>query len=103
MPKKNNWKTVFLVSLGVGGVLSLFASASPDGMEKVAEDKGFLVETTSAFAGIIPDYVMPGIAHESLATALAGVIGTVIVFALLFVFGRRLFTFGAGSERSEKI
>ena len=31
-----------LISLAIAGVLSYYASSSPDGLEKVAEDEGFL-------------------------------------------------------------
>jgi cobalt/nickel transport protein len=31
-----------LISIFVAGFLSFYASSSPDGLEKVAEDKGFL-------------------------------------------------------------
>lgn len=85
---KSNWKIVLLISLIVGGWLSLFASSSPDGLEKVAEETGFLQTGFSLVAGIIPDYAVPGITNESMAVSLAGIIGTLLVFVVLFGIGR---------------
>ena len=80
-------KLILIISLLIGGILSIFASGFPDGLEKVAEDKHFLGSAVSYWSGIIPDYIVPGVSHEWLATALAGVIGTMLVFGLLSLFG----------------
>ena len=61
-------------------VLSPLASANPDGLEWVAEQKGFLDISQEPLYQIIPDYVMPGLANEALATIAAGIIGVLIVF-----------------------
>ena len=73
-----------LAALVLGFVLSPFASQSPDGLERVAEDKGFLVsaEGDPVMGAPIPDYAMPGIADERLATRLAGGAGVLIMFAV---------------------
>ena len=65
-------------------VLSPFASQWPDGLEKVAEDKGFLEkgEVEPVLPSPIPDYVWPGVKSERLATSAAGVVGTLIVFGI---------------------
>ncbi|RJP28350.1 MAG: hypothetical protein C4527_12135 [Candidatus Omnitrophota bacterium] len=70
------------IALFVGVVLSPFASPWPDGLEKVAEDHGFIEKAheESATPEIIPDYAMPGIQSEKLATAAAGFIGTLILY-----------------------
>ncbi len=72
-----------VISLLVAALLSPFASAFPDGLERVAEDYGFLQTATGqeVVNSPIPDYVMPGIQNEGLATAVAGVLGVVITFA----------------------
>ncbi|OHD25678.1 MAG: hypothetical protein A2064_06590 [Spirochaetes bacterium GWB1_66_5] len=72
------------VSLAVGALLSLAASPHPDGLERVAEDKGFLETAvgTPLLHSPLPDYVFPGIANERLATGLAGFLGTLVLFAL---------------------
>jgi cobalt/nickel transport system permease protein len=64
--------------------LSPLASAKPDGLEWVAEELGFISLARDAAYQIIPDYVMPGIHNESLATILAGIIGVMIVISVLF-------------------
>ncbi|MCX6357520.1 MAG: PDGLE domain-containing protein [Candidatus Aureabacteria bacterium] len=65
-------------------LISPFASPWPDGLEKVAGDKGFLQkgEGKPVLAAPIPDYAWPGIRREGVATAVAGVAGTLIVFAV---------------------
>lgn len=87
-----NWRfyTALLVaglgiSLGVA-LLSPLASPDPDGLERVAEDKGFIDEGQDAPYEIIPDYAFPGVENEALATILAGVVGVLIVAALVLAF-----------------
>jgi cobalt/nickel transport system permease protein len=66
-------------------VLALFApwaSTHPDGLEWVAEQKGFLELAREAPFQLIPDYVFPGISNEALATIAAGVIGSLVVFGV---------------------
>ena len=73
-----------IIALALGMILSLFASSWPDGLEKVAEDKGFLEksEIEPAVSSPVPDYAWPNIEDERLATALAGGAGTLLLFAL---------------------
>ncbi len=63
-------------------VLSPLASTHPDGLEWVAEQKGFLELAREPLYEIIPDYVFPGIPNEALATILAGVLGAFLVFGV---------------------
>jgi cobalt/nickel transport protein len=72
-----------LAALAIALLLSPFASQSPDGLEKVADDKGFLQkgEEKEIFSAPIPDYTLPGVKNEGMATSLAGLIGTLVVFA----------------------
>jgi cobalt/nickel transport system permease protein len=65
-------------------VVSPLASSRPDGLEWVAEQKGFLESAKAALFNLIPDYTMPGIANPALATILAAILGTVIVFVIVF-------------------
>jgi cobalt/nickel transport system permease protein len=60
-------------------VLSPLASSNPDGLEWVAEQQGFLESAQNPLYNIIPDYVMPGISNEAVATILAGIVGVLIV------------------------
>jgi PDGLE domain len=73
------------VAVALAFFLSPYASSSPDGLEKVAGDKDFLqrgkvhrVQESSP----IPGYAFPGIRDERMATALAGFVGTLGLFAL---------------------
>jgi len=71
-------------------VLSPLASSSPDGLERIAEDKGFMETAREAFFEAIPDYMVPGIKSEAVATILAGLIGTLLVFAIGYSLARLL-------------
>jgi len=91
-------KIILAVSLFAGGILSIFASSFPDGLERVAEDKGFIGAGVSLISGIIPDYAMPGITYEPLAVALAGIFGTIFTFIIIFVLGRLFIKFSIRVE-----
>jgi cobalt/nickel transport system permease protein len=69
-------------------LVSPLASGDPDGLERVAEDIGFLDRAQDAPYQIIPDYVLPGVPNEALATILAGVLGLLIVFGVTYLIGR---------------
>jgi len=73
------------VAVGLAVAVSPWASASPDGLEKVAEDKGFLdrgklhdVQDDSP----VPGYAFPGIENQRVATGVAGFAGTLGTFAV---------------------
>lgn len=68
-------------------VLSPLASSHPDGLEWVAEQKGFLDFAKGPVYEIIPDYVFPGISNEALATIIAGILGTLMVFGVALFVG----------------
>ena len=75
------WVAGLLLALIVV-LFSPLASPHPDGLERVAEDQGFIGGAKDAPYEIIADYVFPGIQNEGLATIVAGIIGTLIVFGL---------------------
>lgn len=64
-------------------VLSPLASAYPDGLEWVAEQRGFLERAQEPAYSIIPDYLFPGISNEALATIVAGIIGVLLVLGVI--------------------
>ena len=77
------------VCLILAGLVSPFASSHPDGLEHVAEAKGIAAAEQPAWtAAPIPDYAVPGIERESVATGLAGIIGTLIVLAAGWALAR---------------
>lgn len=75
---------VAVVALVLAGVISFYASADPDGLTKVSQDKGFAHTETdhgakdSPFAG----YATRDVDNERLSGGLAGVIGVVVVLVL---------------------
>lgn len=74
-----------LIGLGLAlilAVLSFLASSSPDGLERVAENKNFIGRSTALIKSPIADYIFPGIANEKLAGSIAAVTGVLIVFGL---------------------
>jgi cobalt/nickel transport system permease protein len=79
----------------VGGIISLIvvflsplASADPDGLERVAENLGFIGVGQSAPFEIIPDYALPFLGETALSTILAGVVGIVVVGLVMVLVGR---------------
>jgi cobalt/nickel transport protein len=80
MKKQNIFLIVgFAISIFLAGVISNYASSSPDGLEKVAGDIGFLKnakEHTNADK-LLADYGVKGIENERLSTGAAGVIGVI--------------------------
>ena len=78
-----------LISLVVV-LLSPFASANPDGLERVAEDLGFLNIGQAAPYTILPDYTVPFLGETSLSTIVAGIIGALIVLGVAILAGRSL-------------
>ena len=77
------WHIGLLASLAVA-CLSPLASSSPDGLERVAENKGFIDLGREAPFQVIADYIFPGMENEVLATILAGLIGTLILFGMAY-------------------
>jgi PDGLE domain len=93
-----------LVTVGLALVVSGFASGSPDGLEKVAEDRAFLESARDhLFAdGPLAGYAVKGVGNERLSTGLSGLIGVLLTFGIgmaLFalVRGRRSRS-GAGKD-----
>jgi cobalt/nickel transport protein len=78
----------FFVSISLAAVLSPFACSWRDGLERVAADYGFeSAGEEPAVEAPVPDYEFPYVENEYLSTALAGGVGTSLVFAGLFGFG----------------
>lgn len=82
---------LFLGALVIGGFVSLFASASPDGLDKVAIEQHFLSQGIAFYKGVMQDYAFPWFSDGRIGTSLAGSAGTLLVFAILAGAGRALF------------
>jgi len=72
------------VSLLLATFISPYASSSPDGLERVAADHGFQPRANAWDGAPVKDYAMPGIKNEKVATGIAGLTGTLGVFAVAF-------------------
>ena len=89
MNRKALWTVIFvglMVSLIIAGFVSFYADPNPDGLERVAEDTGFIASATdSANAGLpTADYGIAGVEDERLSVGLAGVIGVVVMAVVAF-------------------
>jgi cobalt/nickel transport system permease protein len=75
-----------LVALVFAAVLSQFAAPDADGLERVAEDTGFIDSATehSLADSIFADYATSGISNETLSLAIAGIVGTLVTLAVAF-------------------
>ncbi|MFD3872167.1 energy-coupling factor ABC transporter permease [Streptomyces sp. NPDC058623] len=88
------WLTGLATALVLAGVVSFYASADPDGLEKVAADKGIdaKVEDHAAADSPLADYGVKDVEDARLSGGLAGVIGvgvTVVVGTGIFWSVRR--------------
>ncbi|MEU5614933.1 PDGLE domain-containing protein, partial [Streptomyces sparsogenes] len=88
------WAVGVAAAVLCAGVVSFYASASPDGLEKVAHDNGIDKKTEDHAAKDSPlaDYGVKDITDARLSGGLAGVIGvgaTLAVGSGLFVVVRR--------------
>jgi cobalt/nickel transport system permease protein len=82
------------IAMAVAVFLAPFASDQPDGLEFVGEKFGFLTEAppVSPLPAPMPDYQLPlpGVEHVKLATAVAGLVGTAVVFCVAWGLARVL-------------
>jgi cobalt/nickel transport system permease protein len=79
-----------LVTLGVAVFVAPFACSWPDGLDSVAEKFGFSHKTAPLLPTPAPDYQIPGIHWAVGGTAVAGVMGSLVVFVLALLMGRWL-------------
>ncbi|MDR2504997.1 MAG: energy-coupling factor ABC transporter permease [Oscillospiraceae bacterium] len=97
-PLKKVFATLVILTVLVGGGLSLFASSYPDGLEwSIAgvagetelESEGGVYDSTANIVestAFMPDYSVAN-TDESLGTSTAGIIGSAITFALTLIIG----------------
>jgi cobalt/nickel transport system permease protein len=71
-------------------LLSPLASGNPDGLERVAEDLGFLGTGLDAPYQILPDYTIPFLGETALSTILAGAVGALVLLGVIILLGRSL-------------
>lgn len=71
-------------------LLSPFASADPDGLERVAQQLGFAGRAAASPYRLIPDYTIPFLGASALSTILAGLVGVAVVAGLTLFLARVL-------------
>jgi cobalt/nickel transport system permease protein len=76
-----------IITAATVSLASLFASTSPDGLEKIATDLGFINTSQAAPFELFADYSIPGFDGVA-GTALAGVIGVLVVLLVIVLLNR---------------
>lgn len=97
---RGKWIVLLFVTLVLAVGLSPFASSHPDGLERVAEDQGFLEKGKAGFFySPVPDYEIAGISSNWLKVGLSGLVG---VGLMLLVLGGVAALFRRGGARAGK-
>ena len=71
-------------------LISPYASGNPDGLERVAQDLGFLEASQGSPYNLFHDYSIPFLGDTGVSTVIAGVVGVIVVFGLLMLVGRNI-------------
>jgi cobalt/nickel transport system permease protein len=87
------------VGVAVAAFLSPFASALPDGLDHAAERLGFAGRAATSWPAPFPDYAVPFPASPAIATAAAGVVGTLLAAALAWGVSRGVRQPGRNAHR----
>ncbi|MBM3702252.1 MAG: hypothetical protein FJW63_04540 [Actinobacteria bacterium] len=88
-----------IAALVIAMFVSVFASPFPDGLEKVAENHGFIDKAEQIIPEsifLIPDYVFGAVDNELWQTSLAGLSGVLIILA---VFGAVYLIYKAAGKK----
>lgn len=85
-PQLQKWVVPVIGVLLISGVLSLFASSWPDGLEAVAEQYGFKDKEAVAIENPTPlaDYTVKGLEEQPIGTSIAGLLGSAFSFGAAF-------------------
>ncbi|WP_445240674.1 PDGLE domain-containing protein [Microcoleus vaginatus] len=85
-PQLQKWVVPVIGVLLISGVLSLFASSWPDGLEAVAEKYGFKDKEAVAIENPTPlaDYTVKGLEEQPIGTSIAGLLGSAFSFGAAF-------------------
>jgi multisubunit Na+/H+ antiporter MnhB subunit len=84
------WIAGIVIAVLVVVILAPLASSDPDGLERVAEDQGFIGQAENLVNGILGDYAIPGVDDPAVTTILAGLLGIAIVVGIMVLLGRVL-------------
>ena len=90
-----------LIALVIACVVSVWASANPDGLEYVAESAGFLgaAEDSATAGSPLADYGAVFVANPWLSLAIAGAVGCALTFGLAWLVGLGTRRRGADEDR----
>jgi cobalt/nickel transport protein len=89
-------RKLVIIGLTISAALILliapFASSWPDGLERVAINLGFIEkgEGLPVLRSPMPDYMLNFIENERLSTILAGLIGVIVMFLIVYIIGLTL-------------
>ncbi|MFD7132788.1 energy-coupling factor ABC transporter permease [Streptomyces sp. NPDC059894] len=106
--RRTLWVSGLVASLVLAGFVSFYASANPDGLEKVAADQGIdqKVEEHAVADSPLADYGVKDVDNARLSGGLAGVIGvgvTVVAGSAVFWAVRRRRTADAAPVSTESV
>lgn len=75
-----------IVAMFLAIFISPFAAQNPDGLEKIAQGKGFIgrAEINSKLPALFPDYTWQGLRNKKLSVSFSGAIGTIAVFCITY-------------------
>ena len=84
------------IALAVAAFVSPFASALPDGLDHAAKRLGFATRAYAEWEAPFAGYALPFSTSPELATALAGVVGTLAAAAIAWAVSRGVTSGGRG-------
>jgi hypothetical protein len=87
MRRRRWWLGGLAVAALIVIVLAPLASPDPDGLQRVAQDQGFLGRAQAAVVHLLPGYTVPGIDDGTVSRILAGLVGVTLVFVLAWGLG----------------
>ncbi|MDX2151450.1 MAG: energy-coupling factor ABC transporter permease [Bryobacteraceae bacterium] len=79
-----------VTALVLAGVVAIFASPLPDGLEKLAEQVGIADRAQSLLNAPLPDYEFHGVDSDWLRRSAPGLAGVVLTACVAFLLGRIL-------------
>ena len=72
--------------------LTPLAPISPDGLEKVAADEGFISNAVKPILEIAPDYMVHGVASRTVSIVLSALAGSILLFGMGYGLAKLLRT-----------
>lgn len=85
----------FVITLLIAGVFSFYASSSPDGLEKVAINLGFIdtAKDSAVSDTALAEYGVKGVENERLSVGIAGIVGVfatgLVMYAIVRLLGKK--------------